>query len=110
MAAFDLLGRRWTLRILWELRSDPHTFRSLRAACEDVSPAVLNTRIRELREARLVERLDTGYGLTDQGRQLMQALAPLHNRGRRQPHHPGRDDAGSQVSHSRFRGQPLADR
>ena len=77
MAAFDLLGRRWALRVLWELRSETHTFRSLRAACEDISPAVLNTRLRELRDARLIERSDRGYLLTNLGHQLIAALAPL---------------------------------
>jgi DNA-binding HxlR family transcriptional regulator len=77
MAAFDLLGRRWALRVLWELRSEAGTFRSLQAACEEISPAVLNTRLRELREAGLVERTDEGYALTRLGRQLIEALAPL---------------------------------
>lgn len=77
MAAFDLLGRRWALRVLWELRSNPCTFRSLQAACEEISPAVLNTRLRELREARLVERTDEGYALTHLGSQLIEALDPL---------------------------------
>lgn len=77
MAAFDLLGRRWALRVLWELRSGAYTFRSLRAACEDISPAVLNTRLRELRDAELIERIDEGYALTSLGRQLIEALAPL---------------------------------
>lgn len=83
MAAFDLLGRRWALRMLWELRSGTHTFRSLRAACEDVSPAVLNSRLRELRDARLVERIDEGYALTGLGHQLGEALAPLDAWSRR---------------------------
>jgi DNA-binding HxlR family transcriptional regulator len=77
MAAFDLLGRRWALRVLWELRSGAHTFRSLRAACEDISPAVLNTRLRELRDAELIERIEEGYALTSLGRQLIEALVPL---------------------------------
>jgi DNA-binding HxlR family transcriptional regulator len=77
MAAFDLLGRRWALRVLWELRSRAHTFRSLRAACEDISPAVLNTRLREFRDAGLIERNHEGYALTPLGEQLIEALAPL---------------------------------
>jgi DNA-binding HxlR family transcriptional regulator len=77
MAAFDLLGRRWALRVLWELRSRARTFRSLGDACEGVSPAVLNTRLRELRDAGLVERIDEGYALTPLGEQLIGALAPL---------------------------------
>ncbi len=74
MAALDVLGRRWALRVLWELRS---TFRALAEACESISPAVLNTRLRELRDAQLIERVDEGYALTNNGRQLGDALAPL---------------------------------
>lgn len=83
MAAFDLLGRRWALRVLWELRSETHTFRSLRAGCEEISPAVLNTRLRELREAQLIERIDEGYALTDLGQKLIEALTPLDAWARR---------------------------
>ena len=77
MAALDLLGRRWTLRVLWELRAGPLTFRALRDACEDVSPTVLNTRLRELQDNRIVEKTDGGYALTQSGVRLSQALGPL---------------------------------
>ena len=77
MAALDLLGRRWTLRVLWELRGGPLSFRALRAACDGVSPAVLNTRLAELREAGLIETTDTGYATTMAGDELAAALAPL---------------------------------
>jgi DNA-binding HxlR family transcriptional regulator len=77
MAALDLLGRRWALRVLWELRSGPLTFRSLASACGGISPAVLNTRLRELGEAGLVVRSEQGYALSDAGRDLGRALAPL---------------------------------
>ena len=83
MAAFDLLGRRWALRVLWELRSGAHAFRPLQAACDDVSPAVLNTRLRELRDAGLVLRVAEGYALTRLGEQLIEALAPLDAWSRR---------------------------
>jgi DNA-binding HxlR family transcriptional regulator len=78
MAALDLLGRRWTLRVLWELRAGPLRFRTLRERCDEVSPSVLNARLRELREAALVE-LDaqSGYRLTSAGASLLQVLAPL---------------------------------
>ncbi len=77
MAALDLLGRRWALRVLWELRAGPLTFRAIREACEDVSPSVLNSRLRELREAELVEKSDAGYVLTTSGKELRRALEPL---------------------------------
>jgi len=77
MAALDLLGRRWALRMLWELRSGPLTFRALRDACDGVSPTVLNARLAELREAEILERGEDGYVLTASGRELCTALGPL---------------------------------
>ena len=77
MALLDLLGRRWTLRVLWELRGEPQTFRHLQDLCDGMSPSVLNTRLGELREAGIVELRDEGYALTDEGRTLAKALGPL---------------------------------
>ena len=79
MALLDLLGRRWALRILWELREQPAaTFRDLQMRCGNVSSSVLNERLRELREARILAARDpSGYELTAEGRRLLQALAPI---------------------------------
>lgn len=77
MAAMDLLGRRWTLRILWELRDGPLGARALLRACEGLSSSVLYERLRELEQARLVERADEGYRLTHHGATLRDALTPL---------------------------------
>jgi DNA-binding HxlR family transcriptional regulator len=76
MVALDLLGRRGALRVLWELRGpDPLTFRALQDAAA-TNPALLNTRLKELREAGLVEH-DGGYRLSAEGRALLQAMQPL---------------------------------
>ncbi|UJR78228.1 winged helix-turn-helix transcriptional regulator [Sandaracinus amylolyticus] len=81
MALFDLLGRRWALRVVWELREGPLHFRALREACGGVSPTSLAARIAELREAGVVagegEGEAAGYSLTDEGRALLDALGPL---------------------------------
>src|SRR5258705_11793702 len=80
MALPDLLGRRWTLRIVWELRDGPLTSRALRTACDDASPTVTQARLSELREAGLVELLaGDGYRLTPLGRELMESFLPLHH-------------------------------
>lgn len=76
MALLDLLGRRTCMRILWELRDAPLKFRPLQAAA-DTSPGVLNTRLGELKTARLVELSDNGYQLTADGLQLISRLLPL---------------------------------
>jgi DNA-binding HxlR family transcriptional regulator len=80
MALLDLLGRRWTLRILWELREQTLTSRALREACDDASPTVLQTRLSELRKAGFVElNPSSGYRLTDLGRELNGTFLPLHH-------------------------------
>jgi DNA-binding HxlR family transcriptional regulator len=79
MALLDLLGRRWALRILWELRDGPARFRELRERCDGVSPTVLNERLRELRDAGIVELAeDDGFRTTREGALLLAALAPLN--------------------------------
>ena len=79
MALLDLLGRRWSLRILWELRGEPLTSRALRTACDEASPTVLQARLTELREAGFVELGEGGgYGLTPLGRELCETFMPLH--------------------------------
>lgn len=78
MAAFDLLGRRWVLRVLWELRRGPVGFRALQQRCDDVSPTVLNTRLSELRDAGLIEQDEfKAHRLTLLGQDLQEALSPL---------------------------------
>ena len=78
MVLLDLLGRRWALRLIWELREQPRRFRELQDSI-GASPTVVNTRLAELREARLVELdPDTGYRLTALGQELLQLFLPLH--------------------------------
>lgn len=78
MALLDLLGRRWALRMIWELRSTPLTFRELRERCDNMSPTVMNQRLHELRETRIIELADTGgYTLSEAGKGLLEAMLPL---------------------------------
>ena len=79
MVLLDLLGRRWTLRLVWELREEPRRFRELQAAI-GASPTIINTRLAELREAKLVELDDAaGYRLTGLGQELLRLFLPLHH-------------------------------
>ena len=77
MVLLDLLGQRWTLRIIWELRAERRTFRDLQAQCDAVSPTVLNSRLKTLRDAGIVDLQPKGYGLTSSGRELGTQLAEL---------------------------------
>jgi DNA-binding HxlR family transcriptional regulator len=73
-------GRRWSLRIIWELREGALTSRGLRTACDEASPTILQTRLTELRGADLVElEPGDGYRLTGLGRELFETFMPLHH-------------------------------
>ncbi len=77
MVLLDALGRRWALRVLWELHAAHRNFRALRAAAGDVSPTVLNARLAELRALGLVALGADGYALTEDGDTLVALLLPL---------------------------------
>ena len=78
MAALDLFGRRWTLRVIWELRDGELGFRPLQQRCDNMSSSVLRQRLTELLDARLLYQLpDSRYALTPLGHRAYQALRPL---------------------------------
>ena len=74
MALFDLLGRRWAMRVVWELREGPLTFRELQERCGNISSSVLSQRLAELREAGIAGE---GNVLTGEGQRLLEAYEPL---------------------------------
>jgi len=76
MAFLDLAGRRWALRILWELDAGPTRFRALQAAC-GASPSVINQRLSELKAWNLIVLQDDGYSLTAAAKELLALLLPL---------------------------------
>ena len=77
MAAFDLLGRRWMLRILWELRFGAVRFSDLRRRIPEASPTTMSQRLDELVDARIVTKGRSGYRLTTHGAALLVSLGPL---------------------------------
>jgi DNA-binding HxlR family transcriptional regulator len=76
--ALDLLGRRWALRLVWELRRTALSYSELRRRT-GISPSVLSARLGELDRAGIVER-DTGrrYRLSGSGRELARVLYELN--------------------------------
>jgi DNA-binding HxlR family transcriptional regulator len=84
MALLDLLGKRWVLRILWELREVRFGFRELQAQCDNMSSSVLAQRLDELVSASIIEQDEAQkYGLTAEGVTLIQALSPLNDWAKR---------------------------
>lgn len=78
MILLDVLGRRWTLRVLWELREGAAGFRELRELCGNLSPTILSRRLTELNDLGIVETDEAGrYRLSKAGKSMLQLLAPL---------------------------------
>lgn len=77
MVLFDILGKKWTMRILWELRDIKLNFRDLQQRCDQISPTVLNGRLKQLRSLQLVELNSQGYGLSKAGAELCEHLITL---------------------------------
>ncbi len=75
---FELLESRYALRVLWALRDGhPQTFRLLQDSVGGVTPNTLNTRLKELRAAGLIDHGGSGYGLTKTGQDLLKRLNDL---------------------------------
>ncbi len=83
MRLLDLLGRRWALRLCYELREGPVAFSELEVRCERISPSVLSSRLRELTEAKILDVDDDGaYVMTREGRAIGKVLAELDRRAK----------------------------
>ena len=92
VALLEILGQRWALRVLWDLRHQPVTFRELRDYCDDVSPTVLNNRLKTLRQHGLVDLSDAGYVSTPLGRELGERVLDLDRFAKRWARQTGRLD------------------
>ena len=75
---FEKLECRYALRVLWALRDGhPQTFRLLQDSVGGITPNTLNTRIKELREAGLLDHGSDGYTVTPTGQDLLKRLSDL---------------------------------
>jgi DNA-binding HxlR family transcriptional regulator len=80
LALFDVLGRRWALRVIWELRAEALTYRDLASRIPGMSTSVLTQRLRDLRMAGLVEHArGSGYQLSSDGTDLLARLIGLRD-------------------------------
>ncbi|AVP58317.1 winged helix-turn-helix transcriptional regulator [Pulveribacter suum] len=75
---FEKLECRYALRVLWALRDGhPQTFRLLQDSVGGITPNTLNTRIKELREAGLLDHGSDGYTVTTVGQDLLKRLSDV---------------------------------
>lgn len=87
-AAVDLIGGKWKLLILRNLRTRPWRFNELRRDLEGISQKVLTDSLRQMIEDGLVYRHDyremplrVEYGLTELGKELLPILDALADFG-----------------------------
>jgi len=79
-----ILGKKWVLRIIWELNQSPCTFRELQSRCGGVSPTIINARIKDLCSAQLVVKSpSSGYTLSQYGVELMELFGPISDFSKR---------------------------
>lgn len=79
MQLIDLLGKKWIMRILWEMNAGPCTFRELQDRCGGISPTVINSRLKDLMASNLIDKDNpSGYQLTGPGKELMNLFTPLN--------------------------------
>lgn len=83
-ATMKLLGDFWTLRIIDQLRDEPHRFCDLQRQLGGLNPATLTNRLKTLEEAKLISRaeetfdkISVAYSLTELGREALSVVAAL---------------------------------
>jgi DNA-binding HxlR family transcriptional regulator len=79
MALLDLLGRRWSLRVLYEVHQEGALgFAEIAARAAGISPSVLSQRLRDLVDAGLLVARDDGrYAPGHDAAQLSRLLLDL---------------------------------
>ncbi|MCX4523642.1 helix-turn-helix transcriptional regulator [Streptomyces anulatus] len=89
-AAIAVIDGKWKTTVLWLLESGPHRPGELRRRLPGLSEKVLTQALREMEADGLVLRqvhdtlpLKTFYSLTEFGRELSEALAPVSDWGHR---------------------------
>lgn len=86
--AVSLIGGKWKMLIIRNLRERPWRFNELRRDLEGISQKVLTDSLRQMEDNGLVFRHDYGenpprveYGLTELGRQMMPVIDSLADFG-----------------------------
>lgn len=83
--AMELLGKRWTTLIIYQLLDGPQRFNAIEAALP-ISGRLLSERLKELEKEDIVERqifsevpVRVEYSLTEKGRALESTVREIQN-------------------------------
>jgi len=97
--ALSIVGERWALLVVRELLKGPRRYTDIADGLPGIGTKVLATRLRELEDARIVERrklpppaASTVYELTEYGRGLEEVLHAIARWGARSLGLPKRED------------------
>ncbi|GAA5157293.1 winged helix-turn-helix transcriptional regulator [Pseudonocardia eucalypti] len=100
--SLDMIGERWALLVVRELRLGPRRYVDLQAALPGIGPSVLAQRLRELVRVGVLRRrtlpppsASKVYELTEWGAELEPVFAALRTWGMRSPVVPRRGDVGA---------------
>jgi len=90
--ALDLIGERWALLVVRELRLGARRYVDLQASLPGIGPSVLSQRLRDLERVGVIRRRRLAppasyyvYELTDWGAELEQVFRQLARWGMRSP-------------------------
>lgn len=83
--AMDLIGKRWTALIIYQLLEGPQRFNAIESALP-ISGRLLSERLKELEKERIVMRevfsevpIRVEYSLTDKGRALEDTIRAIQS-------------------------------
>ncbi|MEV0647958.1 winged helix-turn-helix transcriptional regulator [Phytomonospora sp. NPDC050363] len=83
--SLDLVGERWALLVVRELRLGPRRYGDLQAALPGIGPSVLSQRLRDLEAVGILRKRGKEYGLTEWGAELDPVFRALAHWGVRSP-------------------------
>ncbi len=86
---FDIIGGKWKILIIWELRESEKRFRELQKSIGKITDKMLTQQLRELEEAELISRKAypeipprVEYSLTLLGKSLLPVLEMFEEWGK----------------------------
>jgi DNA-binding HxlR family transcriptional regulator len=104
-AALKVLGGKWKLLILWNLKDETKRFSELKRLIPDITEKMLNQQLKELEKDGIVERnvrsqvpLKVEYSFTEYGKTLIPSIESLCQWGKEHLNRIDRGQTGSEIS------------
>lgn len=82
----DALAGKWKIPILFAILKGNSRFSEILTFCQGISDKVLNSRLKDLIDNRLIEKVGNEYVMTEHGISLYRVMEELWNWGARHRH------------------------